>query len=55
MNVVGNSYDELLEDVFVGEDPVDGMDVNVIRVGDEGEFNVSWDDLVDAGIGTVAV
>jgi len=50
--VVGCSYEELDEEVFVGDDPVDV--VVFTRCGDAGEDKVSSEDRVDA-VGTATV
>jgi hypothetical protein len=46
VKVVGNSYEDEDEEVFVGEVPVEVAEI--IRWGEDGEDSVSWEDRVDA-------
>ena len=40
---------------MVGDEPVEGMEAELIRCGDDGEEIVSCDDLVDVGTAVVVV
>jgi len=40
---------------LVGDEPVEGMEAELIRCGDDGEESVSCDDLVDVGTAVVVV